>query len=57
MVDLGVETLAANGSAAHVRIAATHRTQAGAPHTSVYELDLSRDAGGSWRLVGFRQSQ
>ena len=57
VVDLGVETLAANPSTATVRIAATHRTQDGAPHTSIYELDLSRAAEGSWRLVGFRQAQ
>ena len=57
VVDLGVETLAANPSTATVRIAATHRTEAGAPHTSIYELDLSRDADGPWRLVGFRQAQ
>ncbi len=57
LVDLGVETLAASPSTATVRIAATHRTEAGAPHTSIYELDLSHDTGGSWRLVGFRQGQ
>ena len=57
LVDLGVETLAPNPSTATVRIAATHRTDTGAPQTSVYELDLSRAAEGSWRLVGFRQSQ
>jgi hypothetical protein len=57
VVDLGVETLAATPSNARVRIAATHRTQTGVPHTSVYELDLARDAEGPWRLVGFRQSQ
>ena len=57
VVDLGVETLGENPSTATVRIAATHRTQAGAAHTSIYELDLSRAAEGSWRLVGFRQAQ
>jgi hypothetical protein len=57
VVDLGVDTLAASPSAATVRIAATHQTETGIPHTSVYELDLSRDPEGSWRLVGFRQAQ
>ena len=57
LVDLGVESIAANSSTATVRIAAMHRTDTGAPQTSVYELDLSRAAEGSWRLVGFRQSQ
>jgi hypothetical protein len=57
VIDLGVDTLAASPSTATVRIAATHQTQTGTPHTSVYELDLSRDAEGSWRLAGFRQAQ
>lgn len=57
VVDLGVETLAENTSTATVRIATSHQTEAGASHTSVYELDLSRDVEGSWRIVGFRQAQ
>ena len=57
VVDLGTETLAAKPAVATVRVAASHRQQGGAtPHTSVYELDLSRDPGGSWRRVGFRQA-
>ncbi len=58
VVDLGTETLVANPAVATVRIAATHRADVtAAPHTSVYELDLTRDADGSWRLVDFQQAQ
>jgi hypothetical protein len=57
VVDLGVETLAATPSTARVRVAVAHRTKAGAPHTSVYELNLARDAENSWRLDGYRQAQ
>jgi hypothetical protein len=56
VVDVGVETLAVTMAAVTVRVAATHRAETtGAAHTSVYELDLARDPGGSWRLVGFGQ--
>ena len=57
VVDLGVENLAATPTAATVRIAATHRAEtATALHTSVYEVDLTRDRGGPWRLAGFRHA-
>ncbi len=57
VVDLGVQTLAVNPTAATVRVAATHRAEmAGAPHTSVYELDLTPEPDGSWRVVDFRQA-
>jgi hypothetical protein len=56
VVDVGVEILATTPAAATVLIAATHRTDTtGAPHTSVYELDLDREPGGTWWLVEFRQ--
>jgi len=59
VVDLGVQTLPATADGITVRVAATHRPGQGAPHTSVYELDLTRvgGPGGSWRLAGSRQAQ
>jgi hypothetical protein len=59
VVDLGVDTLAIEPTAASVRVAATHRppTAAAAAHTSVYELDLTREPNGAWQLAGFRQTQ
>ena len=58
VVDLGVDALVIGPAAATVRVAATHRSElAGAPHTSVYELDLVRDPGRPWRLAGFLQAQ
>lgn len=57
VVDLGVDTLRASSAAVTVRVAATHRAgAAGPPHTSVYELDLTRTADGSWQPAGFRQA-
>ncbi|HUG86840.1 MAG TPA: hypothetical protein VMM13_19880 [Euzebya sp.] len=57
MMDLGVQTLPASPNAVTVRVAAAHRAElASAPHTSVYELDLTRGPGGTWRLVGYRQA-
>jgi hypothetical protein len=57
VLDVGVEIIAATPAAATALVAATHRTEtAGGPHTSVYELDLSRDPAGTWRLVRFRQA-
>ena len=56
VVDVGVQTLARETAAATVRVAATHRARGGAPHTSIYELQLSRRPEASWRLVGFRQA-
>ena len=57
VVDLGVEILVATPSAATVRVAATHRAEtATALHTSVYELDLTRDRGGPWRLARSRHA-
>jgi hypothetical protein len=56
VVDVGVETLTVTPKAVTVLVAATHRAEmTGVPHTSVYELDLTRDPGGAWRLVGFGQ--
>ena len=57
VLDIGVQTVAANPTAATVRVAATHRIETTrAPHTSVYELDLARVPDGTWHLVGFRQA-
>lgn len=57
VVDVGVEALAGTATAVTVLVAATHRAgTAAVEHTSVYELDLTRDTGGSWRLAGFRQT-
>lgn len=58
VVDMGVEAVPATSDRVTVRVAATHRAGvSAAPHTSVYELDLTRGPGGSWRLAGFRQAQ
>ena len=58
VVDLGTDTVVATAALATVRVAATHRVDATAtPHTSVYELDLTRDRAGSWHLLDFRQAQ
>ncbi|WP_370327135.1 hypothetical protein [Euzebya sp.] len=57
VMDLGVETLLASPDAVTVRVAAAHLAElASAPHTSVYELHLTREPGGTWRLVGYRQA-
>ena len=58
VVDLGTDTVVATAAVATVRVAATHRADATAtPHTSVYELKLTRDRAGSWHLLEFRQAQ
>ena len=58
VVDLGTDTVVATAAVATVRVAVTHRADATAtPHTSVHELDLTRDGGRSWHLLEFRQAQ
>lgn len=58
VVDLGVDAAATDGGRTSVRVAVTHRPdRAGTPHTSVYELHLTRDPDGIWRLDSFGQAQ
>ena len=58
VVDLGIETIQAASQAVTLLVAATHRSGLeAAPHTSVYELDVTRHPDGSWRLASFRQVQ
>jgi hypothetical protein len=57
VIDLGVQSLPTAANTVTVRVAAAHRAElASAPHTSVYELHLSREPGGTWRLVDYRQA-
>ena len=58
VIDLGAETVRTAANDATVRVAATHEAAGSTGrHTSIYELDLRRDRGRNWNLVGSRQTQ
>ena len=55
VVDLGAETTARVDDLVTVRVAVTHRPGPDAtPHTSVYELDLTRGRDGEWEVTRAR---
>jgi hypothetical protein len=55
VVDLGAETTVRVDDLVTVRVAVTHRNGPDAtPHTSVYELDLTRDRDGVWEVTRAR---
>lgn len=55
VVDLGAETVARVDDLVTVRVAITHRVEPDAtPHTSVYELGLTRGRDGVWEVTRAR---
>lgn len=57
VVDVGSTTTGAGPDHRTLRVAVTHQSARSAPHTSVYELELTRDDAGTWTVVSWTAVQ